>query len=182
MIYIIFKIYSINNMNELIEKISDYHIFNYIIPGASFIALLPLLPSWNQFPIDNLFLQVCLCYTIGLIISRIGSFIFDIKVITTKRQKGKQEFAPYDKFIDAARQDPKINTLNTIANMYRSFAVLWLIYAFIHLTYSLLGIGHQLRFCFVFWLLSVLFICSYKKQKMFIIKRIQKQYPKRGEI
>lgn len=165
-------------MHELMEKISDYHIFNYIIPGACFLIVSPLLTDWNYYPADNLFLQLCLCYTIGLIISRIGSFSF--YVINKKEKKNKNRFAPYDHFIDASQKDPKITVLNSIANMYRSFSVLWFMCALLKFICIFSDSHQHLLFCFLFLSLSILFICSYKKQISFVVKRIQKQQnPKR---
>lgn len=165
-------------MHELMEKISDYHIFNYIIPGACFLILSPLLTDWNYYPANNLFLQLCLCYTIGLIISRIGSFSF--YVINKKETKNKSKFAPYEHFIDASQKDPKIIVLNSTANMYRSFSALWLICAFLKFIHIFSDGYKHMPLCFLFLCLSILFICSYKKQTAFVVKRIQKQQnPKR---
>lgn len=170
-------------MHELMEKISDYHIFNYIIPGACFIILLPLLTNCHYTtPTDNLFLQLCLCYTVGLIISRIGSFSFNITIIKKKRKQNQNNFAPYPHFIDATQKDPKISVLNSIANMYRSFSVLWLICALLKFI-RIFSDGHQhLSFCILFLSLSILFIYSYKKQTAFVVKRIQKQQNSKRKI
>lgn len=162
-------------MHELMEKISDYHIFNYIIPGACFFILSPLFISWEYIHTDNLFLQLCLCYTVGLIISRIGSFGFNIKVINNKKKKNQKNFAPYDQFIDASQKDPKIAALNSIANMYRSFSALWLISAFLKFIHIFSDGYQHMPLCFLFLCLSILFIYSYKKQTFFVVKRIQKQ-------
>ena len=148
-------------MNELLDKISKYQIINYIIPGALFIILLPYLTSWQNVKIDNWLLELCFCYSIGLIISRVGSFVF--------YRYAKKCLVAYPKYLVAAKQDPKIDGLIEIANLYRSFSVIFGIY-FISQIYSVISCYELKRLCLLILMLGliILFICSYRRQLLFV--------------
>ena len=63
-------------MKELLDKLSSYNIFNYLLPGILFSVLASKTTELNLIQID-IILGVFVYYFIGLIISRIGSLIIE---------------------------------------------------------------------------------------------------------
>ena len=109
-------------MKELIDKLSSYNIFNYLLPGIVFVVLLEKVTHFS-FIQKDIVLGVFVYYFIGLIISRLGSLIIEpilkrIKFI---------EFAPYSEFVFASKIDTKIEILSESNNMYRTVCSLFLL-------------------------------------------------------
>ena len=69
-------------MKDLLEKLSSYNIFNYLLPGIVFVALADALTSFH-FVQQDIVIGVFVYYFIGLIISRLGSIV--IEPILSKR-------------------------------------------------------------------------------------------------
>ncbi|HLY40567.1 MAG TPA: hypothetical protein VKR52_05105 [Terracidiphilus sp.] len=109
-------------MNELVSKISSYHLFNYLLPGCLF-AVLATTISHRQFVEQNVVLGLFLYYFYGLIVSRFGSLLLQpfLKLVRFLR------FAPYADFVAASKKDPKIDELSEINNMYRTLCALFLV-------------------------------------------------------
>lgn len=63
-------------MNDIINKISNYNLFNYLFPGILYTASVNHFTRL-QLPTDNLLEAFFVCYFIGLVISRIGSLIVE---------------------------------------------------------------------------------------------------------
>ena len=63
-------------MKEIINKLSSYNLFNYLLPGTVFVALTEAFTSF-PFAQDDLLIALFLYYFIGLIISRIGSLFVE---------------------------------------------------------------------------------------------------------
>jgi hypothetical protein len=157
-------------MKEILEKISSYNIFNYLLPGAVF-------GFWATKEYDltiptDILTNAFVYYFLGMIISRVGSLI--IAPILKKIKITK--FENYKDFVKASKKDEKIDLLSEVNNMYRTIIALivtigflkfynWLESKLIWLTNWNITIG------LVF--LLVLFILSYQKQTKFITKRIK---------
>ena len=157
-------------MKEILEKISSYNIFNYLLPGAVF-------GFWANTEYDltmpsDILTNAFVYYFLGMIISRVGSLI--IAPILKKLKITK--FENYKDFVKASKKDEKIDLLSEVNNMYRTIIALivtigflkfynWLESKFIWLTNWNITLG--LIFLFI------LFVLSYKKQTKFITKRIK---------
>ena len=63
-------------MEKLIEKIDEYNIFNFILPGIIFTYLLKNYVGINIFQ-ENIIEKIFIYYFIGSIISRFGSIIME---------------------------------------------------------------------------------------------------------
>ena len=85
-------------MKDLLQKISSYNIFNYLLPGVVFVTLLRLLTKYELI-IDDFIVGVFFYYFIGLIINRIGSLVIEPIIKKTSLVK----FFDYRKFISASR-------------------------------------------------------------------------------
>src|SRR5947209_8137066 len=59
-------------MKELLDKLSSYNLFNYLLPGTMFVAGAQRI-SDHKFKQDSIVVELFLYYFIGLVISRIGS-------------------------------------------------------------------------------------------------------------
>ena len=63
-------------LNNVIEKISSYEIFNNIIPGVIYSVFTEKLTDFH-ITTENVFMNIVLLYFIGLVIGRIGSISSD---------------------------------------------------------------------------------------------------------
>ena len=157
-------------MKDILQKLSTYNIFNYLVPGIVFVALLRQYTSFDLI-VDELFIGAFLYYFIGLVISRIGSLIIE----PILRKSGIVKFSEYSKFISASKKDDKIELFSEINNMYRTFISMLLI-LIIAVTYENIGflmtLNETLKSIIGLLFLALLFLLSYKKQTKYINKRI----------
>lgn len=160
-------------MKELLDKLSSYNIFNYLLPGILFSVLASKTTELNLIQID-IILGVFVYYFIGLIISRIGSLI--IEPILKKINFVK--FADYNDFVKVSAKDKKLEVLSESNNMYRTFIATFLLLALLKL-YFLLANKWLFISDWSVWILIVLlitmFLFSYRKQTNYITSRINSQ-------
>ncbi len=158
-------------MKDLIDKLSSYNIFNYLLPGIVFVVLAETLTSFS-FIQKDVILGVFLYYFIGLVISRIGSLVIEPLLKLTKFVR----FTQYSEFVSAAKADPKLDLLSEANNMYRTFCSLFLSllllkgYELLALLYP--SVGRRYAVVAVVLLLC-LFGFSYRKQTAYITKRVR---------
>jgi hypothetical protein len=157
-------------MNELLNKLSSYNIFNYLLPGAIFAILAGRViqhPLVQADIVTNLFLY----YFLGLVISRFGSLIVEPLLKGLKFVK----FADYKDFVAVSQKDAKLDVLSEVNNTYRTLASMFSLLLLLKLYMKL-----ELKFpCLKPWdftifagLLLVMFLLSYRKQTSYITKRI----------
>jgi len=158
-------------MSELIDKISSYHIFNYLLPGILLSIIVEKITIYSIIQ-ENLIIGAFLYYFIGLVISRFGSLILEPFLKKIKYVK----FAEYSEFIKASKNDSKIEILSETNNMYRTFSSLFVIiiliklYEFIFLKFS---ISMNWNIYIFITILLIMFLWSYKKQTSYIAKRVE---------
>jgi len=162
-------------MKDILQKLSTYNIFNYLLPGIVFVALLRLLTSYDLV-INEAILGAFFYYFIGMIISRIGSIIIEPILKKTSIVK----FSDYKKFISASKNDEKIELFSEVNNMYRTFlsmlVILLLIVIYENVS-SLINLSQTIKSIIGLLVLILLFIFSYRKQTDYINKRIDSQEP-----
>lgn len=168
-------------LNNIIEKISSYEIFNNIIPGVIYFIFTEKLTSFSV-KTGNAFMSAILLYFIGLVIGRIGSIFSSIigSIFSKLGWKHFLNFAPYHDYIQIESKDKKerIHNLVSISNMYRTFASLFVcliitvIFDRIWPDISSNDCYKTLTFIMCFALLAILFIFSYRKQTEYITQRI----------
>jgi len=163
-------------MTSLIEKLSSYNLFNYLVPGAVFAALSGQLTSYSLIQSD-LALGVFVYYFAGLTISRFGSLILEPILLRVRFVS----FAEYRAFVEASKADSKLETLLEANNTYRTFAALFLL---------LLGLKafealqnrvewfHRNGLTALIVLLLALFLFSFRKQSTYITKRVGQSAPR----
>ncbi len=160
-------------MKEVIEKISNYNFFNYLLPGIIFTNIADKFTTY-VFLENNLVIAVFTYYFIGLVISRFGSLVIEPILIRSMFVK----YTSYKKFIAASKQDEKIELLTESNNMYRTFCsmlfllLLLKIVEIIELNYPNLMI---LNPYLLLLSLLTLFLYSYKKQSQYISERVNNQ-------
>ncbi len=109
-------------MDGLLDKISSYNIFNYLLPGSLFAVMADAVTDYC-FIQQNTIVGLFLYYFIGLVVSRIGSLVVEpiLKAV------GFVTFVDYRRFIEASKTDPKIDVHSETNNMYRTLAALFLL-------------------------------------------------------
>ena len=116
----------LNSMKEIINKLSSYNLFNYLLPGTVLVALTEAFTSFS-FPQVDLLIALFLYYFIGLIISRIGSLFVEPFLRWTRFIR----FADYEDYVEASKSDSTIETLSEQNNMYRTLCCLPIILIFL---------------------------------------------------
>ncbi len=158
-------------MNDLINKISSYNLFNHLLPGAIFVVFVEYSTHYKILQ-ENMIVNVFLVYFIGLVISRVGSLVIEYPL---KKIAPHEE---YSSFIDACAKDKKIETLYEANNMYRTFISLFTILLVFQLCDSFCEWIKNYTFYILVLLLLVLFIAAYVKQAKYIGKRVKHQCKK----
>ena len=157
-------------MERIIEKISSYNLFNYLLPGVLFTVFAKYF-LYIDLTQGDIVLDIFLYYFIGLVVSRFGSLAIEpiLKKIHFLR------FNKYKDFIIASKDDPKIEIFSEANNMYRTFTALFTLlllsklYFFIQQLYPALQKWND---CILIVLLLVMFLYSYRKQTTYIFNRI----------
>ncbi len=161
-------------MNELINKISSYNLFNYLLPGAIFSVIFEHITPYKIIQTD-LLVNAFLVYFIGLVISRIGSLI--VEPVFRKFVS----FADYKDFVNTSKNDAKIEILSEANNVYRTFIALFIIVFAIKGYYYFIP-NNNYGVHILILLLFLLFVFSYIKQIKYITKRVNKSKTKNMKI
>lgn len=167
-------------MKDLLDKLSSYNIFNYLLPGTIFAGLGEQLTSYSLVQ-DNLLIGLFLYYFIGLIISRVGSltvepFLKWIKFV---------QFADYKDYTKAAESNPKVELLSEQNNMYRTLCSLPIMLIFFKVYDEMIkdnlpGGADTSDFIFLLGIL-VLFLFSYNKQTKYVVRSVKIELEKKRE-
>lgn len=158
-------------MKDLLDKLSSYNIFNYLLPGIVFAAFLDAFTTYSVIQKDML-VGAFLYYFIGLVISRIGSLFLEpfLKWIRLVH------FANYADFVATSRVDPKIDVLSETNNMYRTLCALFLVLPIVKgyekASVAYVFVGEWGPRVLVLGLL-LMFILSYRKQTQYISRRVE---------
>lgn len=158
-------------MNELLNKISSYNIFNYLLPGIIFVIISSRITQYN-FVQDDIVIGLFLYYFVGLVISRVGSLLIEplLKWIHFV------EFANYKDFVTASKKDSKIELLSEVNNTYRTISSLFLLILLLKAYEKIevrFGIPSRWGAGMLIVLLIIMFLFSYRKQTGYITKRIK---------
>ncbi|MFH1954696.1 MAG: hypothetical protein ABIL06_24170 [Pseudomonadota bacterium] len=160
-----------DDLKELLSKLSSYNLFNYLLPGVIFVAVASKVTRYS-FIQEDIVIGLFLYYFIGLVVSRFGSIVIE----PILRGVSFLKFADYNDFVSASKKDEKIEVLSEANNTYRTLCSLFIL--------LLLLKGYERiedRFVFlkdyggmiVLALLLVMFLFAYRKQTLYIIKRIK---------
>lgn len=158
-------------MKDLLDKLSSYNIFNYLLPGVLFAVAVDKLASIDILQKD-IVVGVFVYYFFGTAISRIGSLIVEPML----GKIGFLTLSPYEDFVRAAKVDSKLEVLSETNNMYRTFCALLLSIATVALyvyASKYLPLMQTAAPAVCIAALLFLFVLSYKKQTAYISKRIK---------
>lgn len=160
-----------DGIKEILDKISTYNIFNYLLPGILFVFISKETIGLNLVQ-ENNFIGVFLYYFIGMIISRVGSIFIEPFL----KKVAFLKFSDYTDFVIASKKDSKIELLSEVNNTYRTLLSMLLIIVCLR-SYLYLkqkwGIAHNSTTIFIIAFLILLFLFSYRKQTNYITKRIK---------
>ncbi|MBF4989786.1 hypothetical protein [Methylophilus sp. QUAN] len=157
-------------MQDFLDKLTSYNLFNNLLPGVIFLTFFNELLSIDLLG-ENLAKAFFISYFVGLIIGRIGSLIIE----PILKKVGFIKFASYENFVEASKKDPKIDILSESNNIYRVIIATFVL--------ILIAIGYEklANECVWFYehrliIFSVavllLFLFSYRKQTAYINKRV----------
>lgn len=157
-------------MENIINKISSYNLFNYLLPGILFVVITKYFTQYS-FIQNDVIIGAFVYYFIGLVISRIGSLVIEPMFKKIKFLK----FTDYKDFVSASKIDSKIDILSEANNTYRTLCSLFLLLLLFRI-YQLINDKFQwLNYYNPYILLGLLFIMflfAYRKQTKYITKRI----------
>lgn len=159
-----------DGLKDILDKLSSYNIFNYLLPGILFVVIAEEF-SGHNFIIENNFLGAFLYYFIGMVISRIGSLVIEPLLKLIKFLK----FKDYKDFVHACKKDEKIELLSEVNNTYRTLLSMLISLVILRLFDSLAtyyDVSHDLVMIIIVSFLLILFLFSYRKQTSYISKRV----------
>ncbi len=158
-------------MKTLLEKISSYNIFNYLLPGAVFAFWMTNYGGVALIQ-EDIVSALFLYYFLGLVISRFGSLVIEPFLKATRWVK----FAKYPAYLEASKEDEKLEVFSESNNIYRTFISFFVLtglskfYTFLQTKYDFAASSEM---WIVIFLLLVLFLFSYRKQTQFIVARVE---------
>lgn len=157
-------------MSDVLDKLSSYNIFNYLLPGTLFAAAGSAYTSF-EFTFDNLFIAGFAYYFFGLVISRVGSLVVEPLL----KHFGFIEFADYPEYVKACQDDRTIEQLSESNNMYRTLISLFLFIGGLFLVDTIVTAFPSAAgplFIAAFIALFLLFLFSYRKQTRYVSRRV----------
>ncbi len=157
-------------MKDLFDKLTTYNIFNYLFPGILFVVIANAITDYNLI-LENNFLGAFLYYFIGMTISRFGSVIIEPALKKLKFIK----FREYKDFVNASKQDTKIELFSEINNTYRtinSMLLLLLLLKLYNFCAENFRIENHIALVILTVSITTLYMFSYRKQTNYISKRI----------
>src|SRR4030042_3596711 len=156
---------------EILSKLSSYNLFNYLLPGVIFVAVASKVTHYS-FGEQDIVIALFLYYFIGLVISRFGS----LAVYPFLRRLSFLRFADYKDFVAASKKDEKMELLSEVNNTYRTlcalFTLLLMLKAYERVEERFTALKDWSGIILVI-LLLVMFLFAYRKQTLYVIKRIR---------
>lgn len=159
------------NIKVILDKLSSYNIFNYLLPGIIFVFLTKEVTDFNLIQ-ENHLVGGFLYYFIGMIVSRVGSIMIEpilkgIKIV---------KFKDYKYFVQASKIDNKLELLSEVNNTYRTVLSMLILtcleYAYMWLK-AKYGLSHEFTLIITISFMTILFLFSYRKQTNYITARIE---------
>lgn len=157
-------------MSELLEKLSSYNLFNYLVPGVVFVFSASNMTSYS-FVASDVFTAAFIFYFAGMVVSRVGSILIEPML----RKAGIIKFAKYEDYVAASKSDPLIETLSEVNNSYRTmssvFFCLLVLIVFEKIGGCFPALAEYSGVGLVAFLFA-LFAFSYRKQAIYVYQRI----------
>ena len=160
-------------MDKLIEKLSEYNILNYLIPGVLFLCFIDALEI-HDINEKNVFLMLFGGYFAGMVLSRLGSIVVEplfkwLNIVI---------YAPYSDYLKAEEKDTKLPRLVSENNMYRTFVAMFVLILVLFLCRlsSCINVFLHSRWAIILMLFTLLMIyCfAFNKQTSYIRNRVER--------
>ncbi len=158
-------------MKDILDKITSYNLFNYLLPGVLFVVAISSITSYS-FEQDNIVIGVFVYYFVGLIVSRVGSLVVEPLLKRARFLK----FATYSNFVITTKSYGKTETLSETNNMYRTFVALFallLVVKWYELLAQHISFLAEYAVHILIVVLLVMFLFSYRKQTSYIKQRVE---------
>lgn len=159
-------------MDKFLEKIEEYNIFNYLLPGIIFTYLLKCFLGIDIFQ-DNVIEMAFIYYFIGSAISRIGSIILEPFLIEIKFLK----YISHKDYVDASKEDKVIEKLSMVNNMYRtvcSTLIILIILKIGKVVIEYFKLPQSMIITTGIIIGAILYLFSYRKQTKYIVSRVER--------
>ena len=157
-------------MINILDKISSYNLFNYLLPGVLFAVIVGNL---TIYPIiqDDIVTGIFVYYFIGLVVSRFGSLCIEPAL----KKLSFLKFAKYKDYISASKEDKNIEVLSEVNNVYRTFSSMFILILLLKIYESIemkIPAMEEWSIYIAVILLTIMFLYSYKKQTDYIRNRV----------
>jgi hypothetical protein len=157
-------------MKELIDKISSYKLFNYLLPGVIFSILANNFTKYSIIQKD-IIIGAFVYYFIGVGISRFGSLIIEPVLKKASFLKSYE----YEDFATSSKKDDKLEILLEATNIYRTLLatfILLLFFKLFEIIANRLPILDKFAFVGLIFFLFIIYLFAYKKQNAYVAKHI----------
>ena len=158
-------------MKAILEQLSAYNIFSYLLTGLLFVGLGERLTSFSLIQRSWIF-GIVIYYFIGLVISRVGLVI----VKPVLERIGFVKEAPYEDYVEASRSDSRIDILSAQNNMFRTLCAMVMMLIGLKIGEKVIGVLPWGADVYDFIMLAGLFVLllfSYRKQAQGVIRRVR---------
>jgi hypothetical protein len=158
-------------IKDVIDKVSSYNLFNYLLPGFLFNTILCQTTSILEF--DKLDLTyVVIIYFEGLVISRIGSIVFEELLLKYHRIKTISTSDLFKQF----KNNTKLEIIFEAMNMYRTLATMSILLSFCTLYDIFVNTSFscvRLSYTVLEFSLFILFLLSFIKQRKKVVQCLE---------
>ena len=159
-------------MESFLNKLEEYNILNYLLPGIVFTWLAKKYIGIDASP-ENIFEMLFIYYFIGSVISRLGSLLLEKILIKIKYIK----YADYEDYIEATKKDKLIEKLLISSNTYRTFCagfISLLALKLLKIIIDYFKISTNIFYAILLMLGAIIYCFSYKKQTQYITRRVER--------
>ena len=157
-------------MEDFLKKIDSYNLFNYLLPGALYVAFFSAFADLS-FLTQNVLISFFAMYFIGLTVSRIGSLLIEpLMMRFNLGEKGE-----YLDYIKASEEDATLTRLSEVSNVYRTLIALFiciLLTAACAWLFQAIGLPITAVTVILGTALFALFVAAYRKQSSYVAKRV----------
>lgn len=157
-------------MESLLQKLANYHLLNYLIPGYVFLWLVGRLLRQDFFPPDPLQIAA-VSYVVGVLLSTL-SRSFTERMLQAIRVK---EQTTYDEFVLAETRDPKLTAMNEAGDMFAALATAILFAMIFHVVALTLPglLEHPVAIVMLMAVALAILVIAYRRRMATISRRVR---------
>ena len=159
-------------MDKFLDKLEEYNIFNYLLPGIIFTYILKYYIGVDIFQ-KNIIEMTFIYYFIGSVISRIGSILLEPLLIKIKFLR----YVSHMDYVDASKEDEAIEKLSMVNNMYRTLCsslIILIILKIAKVVIEYFKLSQSFINTTIIMSGIVLYLFSYRKQTKYIVSRVER--------